>query len=73
MDKVEKSAQKQLELLQLIVVQITRPRLRTTHFIATSLLDRQKINRLGFFYKVVEGLVSTLQCHDIPPLFCGKR
>ena len=29
-----------------------------------SLQDRQKANRLVFFYKVVEGLVPTLPCHD---------
>lgn len=30
-----------------------------------SLQDRRKTNRLIFFYKVVEGLVPALQCHDI--------
>ena len=29
------------------------------------LQDRRKANRLAFFYKVVEGLVPALQCHDL--------
>ena len=31
----------------------------------SSLPDRRKMNRLVFFYKVVDGLVLALQCHDI--------
>ncbi|MCG7877120.1 MAG: reverse transcriptase family protein, partial [Candidatus Thiodiazotropha taylori] len=38
-----------------------------------SLHDRRKTNRLIFFYKVVEGLVPALQCHDILTPVRGKR
>ena len=31
------------------------------------------MNRLVFFYKVVEGLVPALQCHDIQTPIPGKR
>ena len=37
------------------------------------LQDRRKANHLAFFYKVVEGLVPALQCHDYLTPVRGKR
>ena len=37
------------------------------------LRDRRKTNRLIFIYKMVEGLVPALQCHDILTPVCAKR
>ena len=39
-----------------------------------SLQDRRKTNRLTFFYKVVEGLVPAMPCHDfLTPVRKSKR
>ena len=40
----------------------------------TPLQDRRRANRLIFFYKVVEGLVPALPCHDyLTPVRANKR